>query len=185
MIIGLEERIEVLFKDYRDLCGTYDKLVSIEMVEAVGHQYLEGYFAQCGALLKDKGLMLLQGIVIGDWAFENHKESVDFIKRYIFPGSCLPSVAAIGEALGKVTDLRMTHLEDIGPHYARTMRVWRQRFTERLDEVRKMDFSEEFIRMWEFYLCYCEGGFTERYISNVQLLLAKPFNRRLPVPAAL
>ena len=97
----------------------------------------------------------------------------------------MPSVTAIGTALGRVTDLRITHLEDIGPHYARTMRIWRQRFRSNLDEVRRMGFGEAFIRMWEFYLCYCEGGFAERYISDVQLLLAKPFNRRTPVPAAL
>ena len=181
---GLEDRIEVLCKDYRDLRGHYDKLVSIEMIEAVGYEYLETYFECCGELLKDTGLMLLQGITIGDWAFKNHKESVDFIKRYIFPGSCLPSLAVISAALAKVTNMRITHLEDIGPHYVRTMQIWRQRFNERLEEVQQMGFSDGFIRMWEFYLCYCEGGFAERYISDVQLLLAKPFNRRNPVATA-
>lgn len=178
---GLEDRIQVILRDYRDLSGQYDKIISIEMIEAVGHQYFDSYFRKCGELLKPDGLMLLQAITIGDWAFEDHKQTVDFIKRYIFPGGCIPSVTAIGDSLARVSNLRMFHLEDIGPHYARTLREWRERFFANIEKVRGMGFPEEFARMWEFYLCYCEAGFAERYIGNAQILLAKPGNRRKSV----
>jgi len=182
---GLEERVEVLLEDYRELKGQYDKIVSIEMIEAVGHQYFDTYFRRCCELLEPDGLMLLQAITMSDWAFEDHRRTVDFIKRYIFPGSCIPSVAAIGGSLARVTDMRLVHLEDIGPHYARTLRAWRERFLASIDQIRAMGFAEEFVRMWEFYLCYCEAGFAERYISDAQLLLARPGNRRAPVLAGL
>lgn len=175
---GLSERIEVLLTDYRDLEGQYDKIVSIEMIEAVGHHYYDAYFSQCSRLLKADGLMLLQAITIGDWVFEAHTRTVDFIKRYIFPGSCIPSVAAIAQSLATVSDLRIVDLRDIGPHYARTLRLWRERFAAQIDTVRAQGFSEEFIRMWEFYFSYCEAGFAERYIADAQILLAKPQNRR-------
>ena len=178
---GLQDRVEVLLEDYRDLTGRYDKLVSIEMIEAVGHHYFDDYFQRCGELLEPDGLMLLQAITICDWAYERARRSVDFIKRYIFPGSCIPSVAAIGDSLARATDLRPVHVEDIGPHYARTLAAWRERFMGELSRVREMGFSETFIRMWEYYLCYCEAGFQERYISDVQMLLAKPLNRRAPI----
>ena len=175
---GLADRIDIVLEDYRDLRGQYDKLVSIEMIEAVGHHYYDAYFAACGRLLKPDGLMLLQAITISDWVFQDHIHSVDFIKRYIFPGSCIPSLAAMAGAVAASSDLRMVHLEDIGPHYARTLAAWRDRFMARLDEVRALDLPEEFIRMWEYYFCYCEAGFSERYISDAQILLAKPQNRR-------
>lgn len=171
---GLEGRIKLLKKDYRDLVGKFDKLVSIEMIEAVGHHYLNAFFRTCSRLLKDDGMMALQAITIGDQIFDRHKRSVDFIKRYIFPGSCIPSITAISNAIARVTDLRLVHLEDITPHYARTLREWRRRFFSSIDRVRALGYSDTFIRMWEFYLCYCEGGFTERYIGDVQMLLAKP-----------
>jgi cyclopropane-fatty-acyl-phospholipid synthase len=180
---GLEDRIRLLKKDYRELDGKFDKLVSIEMIEAVGHHYLPAFFSSCSQLLEDDGMMALQTITIGDHRFERHKRTVDFIKRYIFPGSCIPSIAAIGRAVAGATDLRMVHLEDITPHYARTLREWRRRFFANIDKVRALGFSDTFIRMWDFYLCYCEGGFAERYIGDVQMLFAKPFNReelRLP-----
>jgi cyclopropane-fatty-acyl-phospholipid synthase len=175
---GLSDHVEVLLTDYRDLKGQYDKIVSIEMIEAVGHHYYDAYFAQCSRLLKPDGLMLLQAITIGDWFFAAHTRTVDFIKRYIFPGSCIPSVTAIAQSLATVSDLRIVDLRDIGPHYARTLRLWRERFSAQIDTVRAQGFSEEFIRMWEFYFCYCEAGFTERYIADAQILLAKPQNRR-------
>jgi len=178
---GLEDRVTVLMEDYRDLAGHYDKLVSIEMIEAVGHRYYDAFFKACSDLLKPEGLMVLQAITIGDWAYEQAKSSVDFIKSHIFPGSCIPSVTAISQSVSRVTDLRPVHLEDIGPHYARTLRDWRERFTARLDLVRALGFDERFVRMWTYYLCYCEGGFSERYISDVQMVLAKPFNRRTPI----
>jgi cyclopropane-fatty-acyl-phospholipid synthase len=174
----LSDRIEVLRVDYRDLEGQYDKIVSIEMIEAVGHHYYDAYFGQCSRLLKPDGLMLLQAITIGDWFFDAHTRTVDFIKRYIFPGSCIPSVTAMAESLARESDMRIVDLRDIGPHYARTLRIWRERFFEQIDQVRDQGFNEEFIRMWAFYLCYCEAGFAERYIGDAQILLAKPQNRR-------
>ena len=178
---GLSDRIEIVLEDYRDLKGQYDKLVSIEMIEAVGHHYYDAYFSACGALLKPDGLMLLQAITISDWVFESHTRTVDFIKRYIFPGSCIPSLAAIAGSIAQSSDLRITHLEDIGPHYARTLAAWRERFFAHIDAVRALDLPEEFIRMWDYYFCYCEAGFTERYISDAQILLSKPQNRRQPI----
>lgn len=171
---GLEGQITLLKKDYRDLTGEFDKLVSIEMIEAVGHQYLPAFFRKCSRLLRDNGLMALQAITIGDQIFDRHKRSVDFIKRYIFPGSCIPSITAISNSIARVTDLRLLHLEDITPHYARTLREWRSRFFSNIETVRALGFSETFIRMWEYYLCYCEGGFAERYLGDVQMLFAKP-----------
>jgi cyclopropane-fatty-acyl-phospholipid synthase len=174
---GLKDQVSVLKKDYRDLRGTFDKLVSIEMIEAVGHHFYKTFFQTCSRLLKADGLMALQAITIGDQIFDRHKRSVDFIKRYIFPGSCIPSVTAISNAVAGSTDLRLVHLEDITPHYARTLNEWRRRFFANLEKVRKLGYSDTFIRMWEYYLCYCEGGFAERYIGDVQMLFAKPLYR--------
>lgn len=178
---GFSHRIKLLCMDYRHLRGKYDKLVSIEMIEAVGHQYLNTFFQTCSRLLKANGMMLLQAITIVDQLFEAHKRSVDFIKRYIFPGSCIPSIHAMMNSIARKTDLKLFHLEDITPHYVRTLAEWRKRFFERIDEVHKMGFSETFIRMWEYYLCYCEGGFAERYIGDVQMLLTKPMCKREPL----
>ena len=171
---GLQDRITLLQSDYRDLDGQYDKLVSIEMIEAVGHEYHDTYFRKCCELLKRDGLMLLQAITIADQHYERAKKTVDFIKRYIFPGGCLTSVTAMSSALTRVTDMRIVDLDDIGPHYATTLRHWRERFFDNIDRVRSMGFSEEFIRMWQYYLCYCEGGFLERAIGNVQMLMMRP-----------
>lgn len=171
---GLEDRIELLLEDYRELGGRYDKLVSIEMIEAVGHHYLETFFRCCSERLKPEGLMVLQAITIEDQIYERQTRSADFIKRYIFPGSCIPSVTAMTRAMSRATDLRLFHLEEITPHYVRTLQEWRRRFTKSLDAVRDMGYTDEFIRMWEFYLCYCEGAFRERYIRDVQMILAKP-----------
>jgi cyclopropane-fatty-acyl-phospholipid synthase len=178
---GLEERIQVLFKDYRDLEGRFDKVVSIEMIEAVGHQYLEAFFHACSERLKEDGMMMLQAITIADRVFERHKHSVDFIKRYIFPGSCIPSIAAMSRVVARATDLRIDHLEDITPHYARTLRTWRSRFFKNVEQVKALGFSDAFIRMWEFYLCYCEAGFQERYLGDVQIRLIKPMCRPTPI----
>jgi cyclopropane-fatty-acyl-phospholipid synthase len=181
---GLEDRIILLKKDYRDLSGEFDKLVSIEMIEAVGHQYLTTFFRTCSRLLKDNGMMALQAITIGDQIFDRHKRSVDFIKRYIFPGSCIPSITSISKALAKATDLRLVHLEDITPHYVRTLGEWRRQFFANIEKVRALGFSEPFVRMWEYYLCYCEGGFAERYIGDVQMLFVKPLCRKGTLPVA-
>ena len=175
---GLGDRITLLLEDYRDLKGRYDKLVSIEMIEAIGHQYLDTYFAKVSGLLENHGSALIQAITIEDHRYQRALTDIDFIKRYIFPGSFIPSNAAMLGAVARSSDLRLTHLEDIGPSYAMTLRAWRQRFQAALPEVRKQGYSEAFIRMWNYYLCYCEGGFLERSIGDVHLLLSKPQNRR-------
>ena len=174
----LSAYITVLLEDYRNLQGSYDKLVSIEMIEAVGHHYLDTYLKKCSTLLKPNGLGLIQAITIEDRYYHQALKSVDFIKRYIFPGSFIPCVSVIIASAAKCSDLRLINLEDQGESYALTLYYWRQRFMAKLEQVREQGYSEEFIRMWEFYLCYCEGGFKEKSISNVQLLFAKPANRR-------
>jgi cyclopropane-fatty-acyl-phospholipid synthase len=148
------------------------------MVEAVGHQFYDTYFAKVSTLLKPNGLALIQAITITDQRFESAIQSVDFIQRYIFPGSNIPSNTAMLASVTKVSDMRLFDLEDIGPHYATTLRMWRENFFANIQQVRQIGYSEEFIKMWEFYLCYCEGGFEERALGDVHLLLAKPENRR-------
>ena len=174
---GLQDRVTLLLEDYRDLQGTYDKLVSIEMIEAIGAQYLDTYFGKLASLLKPEGLALVQAITIEDHRYEQALHSVDFIKRYVFPGSFIPSVSTMLEAKTRSSDLALTHMEDFGTSYARTLHAWRNRFMARLLDVRAQGFDERFIRMWEFYLAYCEGGFLERSIGVAQLLMAKPDNR--------
>jgi cyclopropane-fatty-acyl-phospholipid synthase len=171
---GLQDRITLLFDDYRDLNGRYTKLVSVEMIEAVGHEHFAQYFRHCASLLEDDGLMLLQAITMTDQRYEDSRRQVDFIQRYIFPGGSLPSMALIGELTRAHTDMNVLHMEDIGQHYARTLKHWREAFETQIDKVRAMNFDERFIRMWRYYLCYCEGGFLERSIGTAQLLLAKP-----------
>ena len=171
---GLQERVTVLLSDYRDLQGQYDKLVSIEMVEAIGAHYMQAYFATLGRLLKPDGLGLVQAITIEDHRYAQALRSVDFIKRHIFPGSFIPSIAALLDAKSRSTDLALVHLEDFGPSYARTLHDWRERFTANREQARAQGYDERFLRMWEFYLAYCEGGFLERSIGVAHLLLAKP-----------
>ena len=181
---GLSDRITLLFEDYRDLKGRFDKLVSVEMIEAVGAKYLDTYFAKCSSLLKPNGAMLLQAITIQDQYYAESLKSVDFIQRYVFPGSFIPSVTAITDSVARVTDLKIFNLEDIGPHYARTLRLWRERFFANIAQVRKLGYPDSFSRLWEFYLCYCEGGYAERQLGNVQVLLTKPACRRPAIAAA-
>jgi cyclopropane-fatty-acyl-phospholipid synthase len=171
---GLQGKITLLCEDYRNLTGVYDKLVSIEMIEAVGHEFYQNYFECCTKLLREDGKMVIQAITMADQRYELARDSVDYIKRYIFPGGCLPSLAVIAEHVAEDTDLQIIHLRDITEDYAITLSHWRERFMSKLDSVRSMGFDEEFIRMWEYYLCYCEGGFQERIISTVQLAFAKP-----------
>lgn len=178
---GLKDRITVLCADYRDLTGRYDKLVSLEMIEAVGFHYFDDYFGACSRLLTSEGMMLLQAITIADQRYEMAKQSVDFIQRYIFPGSCIPSITAMCQSIAGATDMRLFHLEDIGPHYVQTLQAWRKNLHRNRKRVLSLGYSEDFFRMWEFYFCYCEGGFTERVISDVQMLLTKPDNRRAPL----
>lgn len=174
---GLSDRVTLLLQDYRDLDGRYDRLVSIEMIEAIGHQYLDTYFRKVGALLADDGQALIQAITIEDRRYAQALRSVDFIKRHVFPGSFIPAISAMHAALTRASDLRLTNLEDIGPSYALTLKAWRERFLARLPEVAALGYDARFVRMWTFYLAYCEGGFRERSIGDVQLLLAKPGSR--------
>ncbi|MCH7294014.1 SAM-dependent methyltransferase [Acinetobacter higginsii] len=166
---GLSHRVNVQLKDYRLLEGKFDKLVSIEMIEAVGEQYLSNYFNQCRTLLKPNGLGLIQAITIEDARFKKALHSVDYIKRYIFPGSFIPSISVLTQAASE-QKLRLKHLEDIGQSYAETIHQWRERFLNAKAQVLALGFDENFIRMWDFYLCYCEGGFKEGVISDAQLL---------------
>ena len=178
---GLSHRIRLLKEDYRDVSGQYDKLVSIEMIEAVGERFLQGYFTKCSDLLKPNGMMCLQSITIPDHRYDRYRKSIDFIQRYIFPGGFLPSMRAISECLGRATDFRLFHLEDFGPHYAETLAHWRANFWREIDSVKALGFDERFIRTWHYYLCYCEAGFRERQVGVSQLTLTKPACRRAPV----
>jgi cyclopropane-fatty-acyl-phospholipid synthase len=170
---GLDDRITVLARDYRDLSGRFDKLVSIEMIEAVGHHYYETFFAKCASLLKRGGAMAVQAITIADARYEQARREVDFIKRYIFPGSCIPSLAALKAAWSRATDLDLVDVEDITQHYVTTLRRWRENFVAHWDRIRALGFRDEFRRLWEFYFCYCEGGFAERALGDVQLVLQR------------
>ena len=171
---GLQDRITVLFDDYRDLQGRFDKLVSIEMIEAVGHQYYDTYFATISRLLKPHGKAVIQAITMTEQRYEQARDSVDFIKRYIFPGGCLPSLTVISDSLSRVTDMQMSHLRDITRDYADTLSAWHDGFLDQLDTVRLMGFDDRFIRMWRYYLSYCEGGFRERIIGTWQITMTKP-----------
>jgi cyclopropane-fatty-acyl-phospholipid synthase len=182
---GLERRVTLLSRDYRRLEGRYDKLVSVEMIEAVGARHFETFFRRCGELLVPDGLMALQAITIADQHFEPALRSVDFIQRYVFPGSCIPSVSAMCTAMARASDLKLVHLEDIGPHYERTLRCWRENLLANSARARALGFSEEDLRLWEFYFAYCEGAYAERRLGDVQMLLAKPGARQAPLLAAL
>ena len=171
---GLQDQITVLFDDYRDLQGRFDKLVSIEMIEAVGHQFYDTYFSTLSRLLKPHGKAVIQAITMTDQRYEQARDSVDFIKRYIFPGGCLPSLTVISDALSRMTDMQMSHLRDITRDYADTLSEWHEGFLDKLDTVREMGFDDRFIRMWRYYLSYCEGGFRERIIGTYQITMTKP-----------
>jgi len=173
------ERIDLRFEDYRDLRGRFDKIVSIEMFEAVGVRHYDDFFSACDRLLNRDGLMLLQTITVDDWRFREYRSAPSWIAKYIFPGAELASVAEILNSLSRVSRLGLYHAQQIGTHYARTIHHWRERFRARLDEVRAQGFDERFIRMWDLYLAYCEAAFLERHIGDVQLLLSATPNRRV------
>ncbi|ABM02842.1 cyclopropane-fatty-acyl-phospholipid synthase [Psychromonas ingrahamii 37] len=172
--LGLEGSITLLKSDYRDLTGQYDKLVSIEMIEAVGHEYLASFFEICNNHLKPHGKMLIQAITIADQRYDQYRSSVDFIQRYIFPGGCLPSISVMANNINNKTDMVITSLHDIGMDYAQTLNHWREQFEISLLEIKKLGYNDDFIRLWRFYFCYCEGAFLERNISAVHLIAAKP-----------
>ena len=178
---GLESKITLINKDYRDLDGKYDKIVSIEMIEAVGYEYIPDYFSKLSSLLNNNGLVALQGITYNDQNFEVYKDSVDFIKKYIFPGSCLISIAQIIDVIKKDTDLAMVDMEDITKHYAVTLNRWRKNFMDVIPKVKEMGYSQAFINMWEFYFLYCEAGFSERNIGDVQMIFAKSGSRNINI----
>jgi len=171
-------RIDLRFEDYRDLRGRYDAIVSIEMFEAVGLDHYDDYFAACERLLHDGGAMLLQTITVDDWRFSDYRSAPTWISKRIFPGAELASVAEILASLARVSRLNLHHVQPIGPHYARTLRCWRERFLRRLAEVRAQGFDERFIRMWDLYLAYCEAAFDERHIGDVQIVLSRAGTRR-------
>lgn len=171
---GLSDQITLLLEDYRDLTGQYDKLVSIEMVEAIGKSQYDTYFTKCAELLKPGGRMLIQAITIEDDRFEDYSKNVDFIQHYVFPGSCLPSQKIMSDTISRVSDMTIRSVDSIGLHYATTLQHWRQNFFARLDEVRALGYPDRFIRMWEYYLCYCEGGFLERSIDDILLVAERP-----------
>ena len=177
---GLGDRVTVLNDDYRDVRGTFDALVSIEMIEAVGWERYDTFFAQCARLLRPEGRMALQTIVVADQRYERSKRRNDFIKEVIFPGGCVPSIEAMAKSTARATDLRIVDLEDIGQHYAETLRRWRLTYEDHLADVRRLGLDETFIRMWRFYLAYCEAAFIERQISDVQIVLTRPAWRAEP-----
>lgn len=174
---GLTDRVTLLGSDYRELHGEYDKLVSIEMIEAVGHRYFDTYFRKCSSLLHPQGSFVLQAIVMPEQGYEKYLRSVDFIQQHIFPGGCLPSLGSMLASIARATDLQLVKVEDFGPHYAETLRRWRHNFASRRDEVRRLGYSEQFIRMWTYYLCYCEAAFEERCIGVLQIQFDKPERR--------
>jgi cyclopropane-fatty-acyl-phospholipid synthase len=177
----LDGRVEIVKKDYRDLEGTWGKLVSIEMIEAVGHRFLPTYFETCSRLLARDGVGVVQAITMPGHRYEQYTKSVDFIREYIFPGSCVPSLAAMANAMAERSDLEVLHVEDFGPHYATTLRKWRERFEEREAAVRRLGFDDAFVRLWTYYLCYCEAGFEERYTGVIQMVMARPGYRGAPI----
>lgn len=180
---GLAGRVEVLLKDYRDLTGTYDKLVSVEMIEAVGHAYYPTFFRSCQGLLAPHGRMALQAITIADELYDEARRSVDFIQAHIFPGSCIPSVTALLSAATRASDLRLERLEEIGRHYVPTLAAWRANLRARWSAAKALGFSEECLRAWEFYFVYCEGGYAEGQLGDVHMLFTRPAARALPDPA--
>ena len=180
---GLHPQITLLNSDYRELKGLFDKIVSIEMIEAVGSQNVSGFFDKVSSLLRPGGLMALQGITYNEPDFESYKNSVDFIRKYIFPGGCLISVSQVKESIKAKTDLTLVDLEDITQHYARTIKHWRQDFIKSLPEIRSLGFSESFIRIWEFYFVYCEAGFLENLIGDFQFVFAKPDSKETLITA--
>jgi cyclopropane-fatty-acyl-phospholipid synthase len=178
--LKLDDKITVLLNDYRDLEGSFDKLVSIEMIEAVGREYYQQYFSTCSRLLKKDGLMLIQAITMPDQRYDLSTGTADFIQRYIFPGGDLPSLSVISKHVGQHTNMQIAGVEDMTQDYARTLADWRQAFFDKLSVVKSLGYDDVFIRMWDFYLSYCEGGFKERSINTLQVLITKPERQSLP-----
>lgn len=179
---GLESQVDFRLLDYRNATGSFDRIVSIEMLEAVGYEYFETFFAKCASLLKPAGRMLIQSITFPDQRYDEYRKDLDFIRRHIFPGGILPSLFEITRTVRDATDLRIRDIRDIGLDYARTLRLWRERFLDRLPEVRDLGFDERFIRMWEFYLASCEAGFSLGFLSDLQIVFERPLTRAIIPP---
>lgn len=173
----LQDKIKVLLEDYRDLTGKYDKIVSIEMIEAVGHQYFSAYFSKCCGLLKENGLFVLQAITINEQRYISARDSIDFIKKHVFPGGCLPSITSIMQNITTDSDLRLQSLVNLTLSYAKTLRAWHKNFITNQEQIRAQGFDEYFMRKWLYYLCYCEAGFLENNIGLFQMTFAKPSYR--------
>ena len=171
--LNLNKKINLLNKDYRSLSGNYDKIVSIEMIEAVGDKFLGTFFSTCSKLLKSKGQMLLQSITMPDDRYSQYLKNTDFIQTYIFPGSCIPSLAAIKNSLKNHTNFTIYDIEDIAPHYSKTLLYWLQNFNKNESQIRKLGYDENFCRLWKYYLSYCAAGFQERYLGDLQILMNK------------
>jgi cyclopropane-fatty-acyl-phospholipid synthase len=172
--LGLEDSITLLKKDYRLLEGQFDKLVSIEMIEAVGHDFMTSFFEKCNSLLKSNGKMLIQAITIADQRYDKYRKNIDFIQKYIFPGGCLPSVHVMSQHIKQSTDMMIDNVEDIGLHYARTLNDWRVNFDNNWHDIQKFGFDDTFKRLWHYYFAYCEGAFLERVISTHHIVARKP-----------
>ncbi|MEQ1822398.1 MAG: cyclopropane-fatty-acyl-phospholipid synthase family protein [Fimbriimonadaceae bacterium] len=171
---GLQDKVEIRLQDYRELTGTFDRIVSIEMIEAVGHENLSEFFRKCASLLKDDGAMVIQAISMPERGYESYLRRTDFIREFIFPGSCCPSIAAILTAAAKATKLRVAHLEEFGLHYSRTLRHWREAFVGNFEKILAAGYSADFLRLWHFYLCYCEAGFEEKHVGVSQIVFEMP-----------
>jgi len=183
MEAGVAAQIQLLREDYRELQGTFDKIVSVEMVEAVGWKYFDSFFQVVGERLESDGLAAIQAITIADQHYEDARKAVDFIQRYIFPGSCIPSISALLAAATKSSDLKMVHLEDITPHYCRTLAYWREQMFDKREQILKLGLDDQFMRTWDYYFSYCEGGFAEQQIGTVQILMSKPkWRGQAPLP---
>ena len=171
---GLDSRVSILMSDYRDVEGSYDRIVSIEMLEAVGHAYYGTFLANCERLLKPHGRIVLQSITIPDQRYADYRRNPDWMQKHIFPGGMLPSLTELCKAMTRCSNLNLESLHSIGPHYAETLRRWRGAFESRLDDVEKMGYGKEFQRKWLYYLSYCEAGFRKRYINDLQMVLVRP-----------
>ncbi|MCL1138791.1 SAM-dependent methyltransferase [Shewanella pneumatophori] len=171
---GLQDSVTLLKDDYRILSGEYDRVVSIEMIEAVGHEYLPGFFKKLQSVLKPNGRLLIQAITIADQRYDSYRKGADFIQRYIFPGGCLPSVTRMTNELTKHTDFVTWSIDDMGLDYAKTLKDWHDNFDAALPQIKRLGYGDDFIRMWKFYLSYCEGGFLERTTSTVHLVAVRP-----------
>ncbi len=170
----LHDRIKIVKQDYRQLEGNYDRVVSIEMIEAVGHEYLSTYFSKISQVLTQEGAALIQAITMPDDRYARYLKKVDYVRARVFPGSCVPSLSAIREAIAKASDMRLVGMQEIGKHYVRTLQKWRESFNTNLTKIRSLGYEEDFLRSWEYYLCYCEAGFKETYTGDLHLLLTKP-----------